>query len=266
MRIFFFTTVISLFYILLLLISLGLISSLSSALPFMVEEDVESPTTAVIFTGLFILIGLFAIARTQKDFTVFTVPPVVYVSATLLTLYFMFLNMGDLLFEQVEITFTLLAFMPALSIGLSGILEEVIFRGLYLRALLNQNFHRNKLRNDMTAIFIVSVFFGLIHITNFFFSENSVFETSAQIIYAVFFGVCFGLVYVLCNRSILVVSIVHFLTNFSSDLSTMLIKDEAQDSSITDFWLSVTLVSIPLLLVSWVLFRKLRQRYTLIQS
>ena len=101
---------------------------------------------------------------------------------------------GD--FSSIGITVSLLYFLTI--VILSPIIEEILFRGIFLR-----RFNRG-LNNLTLAILITSTLFGLCH--NF-----------GGILGAILFGICVSILYIK-SRNILVPIFAHFLNNFISFL------------------------------------------------
>lgn len=115
--------------------------------------------------------------------------------------------------------------------GSTGIMEEFFFRGLLLRHVLKNRVKDglDKTKQIMFSVFIVSVIFGLFHLINLL--HNSVGEVIPQMIYTFFWSLMFGLIYVLSNKSIVTISIFHFLLNFTGNLYGRTVKEEVADAA-----------------------------------
>jgi len=91
-----------------------------------------------------------------------------------------------------------------LSMLLIGFIEEMIFRGLLFRALLEQN-------SAPVAISISAVTFGIGHLVNLLAGQGGV-ETLIQVVFAILWGYLFTLVFYY-SESLLVCIPVHGLIN-----------------------------------------------------
>ncbi len=96
--------------------------------------------------------------------------------------------------------------LTAVTKGLMGVVEELLFRGLLFVYMCKSNVK--------SAIIVSSLTFGIGHITNFF-NGAPLFETSCQMIYAVAIGFCFTAVFYV-GKSIIPCILVHIAINASS--------------------------------------------------
>jgi len=124
------------------------------------------------------------------------------------------------------------------SILTSASLEEILFRGLFLGALLKLQPSSNK---ETTGFVVLSgLLFGIAHFMNVFYTTNGILGTVYQIYAAIGFGVLYGATYIK-TRNLLVLILVHAITNFSSkihelspDLSTDVVElsENTNDTSL----------------------------------
>lgn len=114
----------------------------------------------------------------------------------------------------------------------SAFLEEILFRGAILGLLLY------KLNKDkygvFKSVFISALLFGSIHIINLWTISATTFQSVFNQVYAAScLGVLYGAVY-LKTRSILVLSILHFLSNFFAMIGVLEISTVIETVSITE--------------------------------
>lgn len=101
--------------------------------------------------------------------------------------------------------------------SLTGIFEELLFRGVVLNAF--QDAFAAKCTKTIWASLILSALaFGLMHLTNLTSGQNMV-GTLMQVTEATAVGLCFGAVYLRC-RNIWTVVILHALTDLSGAIGT----------------------------------------------
>lgn len=94
---------------------------------------------------------------------------------------------------------------------MTGIFEEVIFRGLIQNMLCEMG--RNKEKQESLCIFIAAIIFGMTHILNLIEKPYFVLGTFTQIIYTFCLGVLLGAIY-WKTRSLLFVIVLHSFFNF----------------------------------------------------
>lgn len=116
-----------------------------------------------------------------------------------------------------------------------GFLEEVLFRGLLLRAMLNK-------RRPVWAVVISALTFGIGHVVSLLIGQSAQ-DTVWQIINATFVGLIFTLV-VIATASLTMVIIAHMLYNIIAALSEV--------SAVTG--LIVTSIVVLIVYGSWLLF------------
>ena len=93
------------------------------------------------------------------------------------------------------------------ALGIAGIVEEIIFRGLLFTSMLKPD----KIKS---AVIVSSLTFGIGHIVNLL-RGAPVFDTMCQIIYACAIGFCFTMLFYK-SKTLIPCIISHFLVNFSS--------------------------------------------------
>ncbi len=112
-----------------------------------------------------------------------------------------------------------------ISIGLS---EELSIRGFLQSSLVNY------FKNPKKAIFIASLFFGIVHLIRF---DKGVYGESSQVFYAAFIGVMFG-VLLLITKRIYPLVIIHALIDFFAKIDRV-----GQNFNIEN--INTTLTSLP---------------------
>ncbi len=91
---------------------------------------------------------------------------------------------------------------------LGPIVEELIFR----KALFGL------IKNDKTALIVSSIIFGLVHLTN----ETSIATALVNGIAYIIMGFVFGYIYLKSNKNVVVVTLVHILSNLISVIAVMI--------------------------------------------
>lgn len=94
-----------------------------------------------------------------------------------------------------------------------GLAEEIIFRGVLFNAY--KEYFGDTKSGIFKTLFVSSVLFGSIHLINLISYPNLVVSTTAQVIYATFYGFLMGIVYYRSNN-IWAVIILHCLVDFSN--------------------------------------------------
>lgn len=144
-----------------------------------------------------------------------------------------------------------------LHVLLIGLLEETVFRGGVLRLLLQK--WGGSRRGILLSVLLSSLFFGLVHLTNWLYYPHMFWSTMSQIIYAFFAGVLFCAIYLRCGN-LWAVSLLHAAFNASLVLS--LFSEEAAVLEFTDIPPAGALYNIitclPYLLLGLFLLRKVR--------
>ena len=101
--------------------------------------------------------------------------------------------------------------------SLTGIFEELLFRGVVLNAFQDA-FAAKSAKTIWASLILSALAFGLMHLTNLTSGQNVV-GTLMQVIEATAVGLCFGAVYLRC-RNIWTVVILHALTDLSGAIGT----------------------------------------------
>lgn len=132
-------------------------------------------------------------------------------------------------FDFSTITFqTFLAY--TLKYFSSSFLEEFVFRGFILGAFL-LNFPSTK-RGILTSVVLSGLIFGLMHIINLWTFEG---RTVQGVLNQVYAATCFGIMYAatyLKTRSILTLGLLHFLSNFFSNITELNFNEIITQSAI----------------------------------
>lgn len=114
------------------------------------------------------------------------------------------------LWNGIELHYDLSGQLIAVTaMALSGIAEELIFRGLLFRAIEKDNVKH--------AVIITSITFGIGHIVNLFTGEQTL-ETLLQVCYAIAIGFAFAMTF-LKSGSILPCIFAHSLINTTAEIS-----------------------------------------------
>ncbi len=97
----------------------------------------------------------------------------------------------------------------------TGWIEEILFRGTVLTALLQRWGQRRK--GIYLAVLVSSILFGATHLLNFVQGRKPLLDTATQITFAVFFGVIFGACF-LRNRTIWPMMLLHAAVDWAGTL------------------------------------------------
>lgn len=142
---------------------------------------------------------------------------------------------------------------------LVGIFEEFLFRGLILNVLLEKMKDR-QWKGMLSAIFISSALFGVVHFLNLTDSPELVNATISQALGAMCIGVLFAALY-LRTGNIWVVVFFHAITNLAGDLTEIFFiipEGVSTDISISDVIVNVLANSV-LLFLGLFIARKLKK-------
>lgn len=168
----------------------------------------------------------------------------------LLPAAYVFINAGEIYAHSTQhIVIT------AVSTTFTGIMEELLCRGLVLALFIKtykQLGHKNYLLN---AVLVSSLLFGIAHLTNAIASPHAAGAVFGQVFYATFIAVGFCAVY-LHTRSILPLIVIHMLINFVSFLT------DAPDSVKTATFVEsipAMIVCLPLMIFGVLLMNKKQQ-------
>lgn len=114
-----------------------------------------------------------------------------------------FLNLGFGI--HINYSWEQLLFISIAMLGV-GFSEEILFRSFLIKAVIN--------KNTKAAIFISSIVFGVIHLTNLFGGANLI-QTVLQVIYATSFALMCSLFFIKTNN-IIPCMICHSLVNITN--------------------------------------------------
>lgn len=114
-----------------------------------------------------------------------------------------FLNLGFGI--HINYSWEQLLFISIAMLGV-GFSEEILFRSFLIKAVIN--------KNTKAAIFIPSIVFGVIHLTNLFGGANLI-QTVLQVIYATSFALMCSLFFIKTNN-IIPCMICHSLVNITN--------------------------------------------------
>jgi len=144
----------------------------------------------------------------------------------------------------------------------TGILEEVLIRGLILKLLLTKMGHTKK--GIINACLISSALFGIVHIVNII-QVGSIWPVISQIIYATAGGFFFAALF-LRTKTLMITILLHGIINLSSQIFGaivpydiyVLLTQPPSEINIPEIIINTLLISIPLLVVGFVLLRKVK--------
>lgn len=114
-----------------------------------------------------------------------------------------FLNLGFGIHINYSWQQLLLISIAMLGVGFS---EEILFRSFLIKALIN--------KNEKAAVFIPSIIFGVIHLTNLF-GEANLIQTVLQVVYATSFALMCSLFFIKTNN-IIPCMICHSIVNITN--------------------------------------------------
>lgn len=130
-----------------------------------------------------------------------------------------------------------------------GITEEFLCRGWIQNEFIER--YGDTKKNIITSIICASLIFGLMHVTNLFFTEQNVLETLLQVINATSIGFLFGIIYYK-TKNIWSVAFLHFFYDFSIFIGEMnQVKDCTYGTPTTSIIIFDSIMVI-LLIVLWI--------------
>lgn len=103
-----------------------------------------------------------------------------------------------------------------------GFFEEVLMRGLIFKHMWRA--WQDKKYGLQLAVFISSILFGIIHIINLLANPSLVVATSVQVIYAVFGGIYFSVLYIK-TKNIWVPILLHGVIDIISGIANIVMKN-----------------------------------------
>lgn len=126
-----------------------------------------------------------------------------------------------------------------------GVFEEFLFRGLLLNVIL-EKMQRHRFGDQMAAVLISSVLFGLVHLLNLFSMPQMINATIDQVCYSTFIGIFLGVLY-LRTHNIWVVVFYHAIYDIASELPVIFHDIPVQslvDQSVKEALLNIALSSL----------------------
>ena len=149
---------------------------------------------------------------------------------------------------------------PVETISILQYFEEVLYRGLVLKSLLNKNGHSK--RDVMGACVVSSAIFGVLHIVNVF-AGASVLPTLSQIIHATSTGLFFAAVF-LRTKNLWIPILLHGLLNLSVQIFDGLVSPDLLSQNptpqagadIIGLLIYTLFITLPILVAALVLLRK----------
>lgn len=137
-----------------------------------------------------------------------------------------------------------------------GLIEEILIRGLVLPLMLRQ--WGAAKGGVYKAVLVSSAIFGLAHMANLVMGRRDLLSTSAQITYALFFGVFFAAL-VLRNRSIWPAIFCHFLFDWAGNFKAVTVGyvyTRVKPAITMEDALFTVAIFLPLLLIGLFYLRK----------
>lgn len=153
----------------------------------------------------------------------------------------------------------LIAFFFVISYIVSGVTEEIVFRGL-IQGYLTKKY---PLKTNNQLCIITSVFFALTHFNNFQYNELT--NVMNQVVYAFFMGLIFSALMIRIGNTLLT-GITHGLLNIlsinciSKDSNTSSIVVQSPELNTLSQVFGMILILSPTLLIYWFLLRGARQK------
>ena len=138
-----------------------------------------------------------------------------------------------------------------------GIIEEVLFRGVVLKSILNK--YGCSKTGTIFSVIIASLIFGLAHIVTLMIHPQFIMYTITQVIYCTLAGLLFSVVYLRC-QNIFALILLHSLIDFSSLLPIMFYPSNTlvltSDTGLIEL-VTYVLLHIPFLIVAVIYAKKL---------
>lgn len=225
---------------------------------FLVEKGITSYVThSLISIGVNILIALVAIICIRR----YQLQELAGIGSTKLLrplllifpLYIVLLNIPDqseISTENIYTNITVLV-LYCISIGLS---EELSLRG-FLQSYVVKYFGNSR-KSIIVSVIIVAFIFGIMHLIKF---DKGVFGETAQVFYATFIGVMFGML-LLVTKRLAPLIIIHAIIDFVAKLDTMGIPKsvEGRDPTSAINALITVLIILPCFIYGMVISRKIK--------
>jgi CAAX protease family protein len=160
---------------------------------------------------------------------------------------------GTLVLDTSRPWLFLLFALMTLSIGFA---EEVMARSVVLVVLLNKWGQTRK--GIYLSVIVSGLLFGAAHLFNMISGHRTPLSTLTQMIYSVFFGVCFAACF-LRNKSIWPVLFMHAAIDFAGGLRHLaldpVVRDAVPQATFDSFLVSVA-ITLPLLIYGLIVLRK----------
>lgn len=136
-----------------------------------------------------------------------------------------------------------------------GFAEELTIRG-FLQSFLIKHFGNTK-KGILSAVILASLFFGLVHLIKF---DSGLYGEIAQLAFASFIGLMFGIVLVLTKR-IYPLIIIHAIIDLFADLDEvgMPIQEKVAEAGSLENALLIILLTSPCLIYALVLMVRYKQ-------
>lgn len=177
-----------------------------------------------------------------------------FIIASVITLIGAFLLTKDAIFVLPRVQKIILFVMMTL---LVGFVEEVLFRGIVLKIILNK--YGSSKVGIIISVIISSFVFGLAHIVTLMIHPQLIMYTVTQIIYCTLAGVLFSVVYLRC-KNIFSLIILHFLVDMSSLLPSIFYPSNTlvliSDTGLAEL-LTYIVLHIPFLIIAIIYLKKL---------
>ena len=136
----------------------------------------------------------------------------------------------------------------------SGLFEEVLFRGLVLKMLLKK---MGDTKKGIIGAFVISAaIFGIVHSVNLIWEEP--FTVFSTVVFATAGGFFLGAIY-LRTKTLIVPILLHGLFNLSSMIWWAFTPDgptSTSETTLADFMVTFLIAVLPLVIASYVLLRK----------
>lgn len=177
-----------------------------------------------------------------------------FIIASMITLIGAFLATKDAVFVPPRVHAVILFIIMTLFVGF---IEEVLFRGVVLRSILNK--YGGSKHGMIISVMISSFVFGLAHIVTLMIHPQLVMYTITQVIYCTFAGVLFSVVYLRC-RNIFSLIILHSLVDISSLLPIIFYPSNklvlTADTGIAEL-ITYVVLHIPFLIIAAIYAKRL---------
>ena len=140
----------------------------------------------------------------------------------------------------------------------TGILEEVIFRGLILKILIPKNATK---KNIILAFLISAALFSLVHLIHLFWAGPL--DVIGDLLFAVAGGMLLGAIY-LRTKTLIAPILLHWLLNLSGGIFEAFTSPEylIAETNLNDVMVLALIAALPLVIVAFFLIRKVDTQLT----